>query len=127
MPRIRNWKEKTFYRPSPDTHFEHIDSLFTAHVDWVLIETMVPELLRLAVSIKSGTLLPSDILRRLGSYSRKNKLYYALRELGRVVRTMFLLRFLDDVELRQVIHAATTRGWHTHTEHPGRAAQIHQI
>jgi TnpA family transposase len=82
MPRIRNWKGKTFYRPSPETRFEHIDSLFTAQVDWDLIETMLPELLRVAVSIRSGAILPSDILRRLGSYSRKNKLYFALRELG---------------------------------------------
>ena len=55
---------------------------------------MVPELLRVAVSIRSGAILPSDILRRLGSYSRKNKLYFALRELGYVVRTMFLLRYI---------------------------------
>ena len=109
LPRIRNWKHQQLYRPSPDTCFQHIDALFTAQVDWKLIQTMLPELLRVAVSIKCGKLLPSDILRRLGSYSRKNKLYYALRELGRVVRTMFLLRFLDNAELRQVIHAATTK------------------
>lgn len=67
MPRIRDWKGKTFYRPSPETRFEHIDSLFTAHVDWDLIESMVPELLRVPMSIRSGAILPSDILRRLGS------------------------------------------------------------
>jgi TnpA family transposase len=109
MPRIRNWKEKTFYRPSPDTRFEHIDSLFTAHVDWDLIKAMVPELLRLAVSIKSGAILPSDILRRLGSYSRKNKLYFALRELGYVVRTIFLLRYISEVDLRLAIQSATNK------------------
>jgi TnpA family transposase len=109
MPRIRNWKGKDFYRPSPETRFEHIDSLFTAQVDWDLIETMRPELLRVAVSIKAGAILPSEILRRLGSYSRKNKLYFALRELGRVVRTMFLLRYISEVELRQAIQVATNK------------------
>ena len=103
LPRIRDWKGKNFYRPSPETHYEHIDSLFTAQVDWGLIETMQPELLRVAVSIKSGALLPSDILRRLGSFSRKNKLYFALRELGYVVRTMFLLRYISEAALRQAI------------------------
>jgi TnpA family transposase len=109
MPRIRNWKGKTFYRPYPDTRFEHIDSLFTANVDWDLIEGMVPELLRVAVSIRSGAILPSDILRRLGSYSRKNKLYFALRELGYVVRTMFLLRYISEADLRQAIQSATNK------------------
>ena len=93
LPRIRDWKGKNFYRPAPETRFQHIDSLFTSQVDWSLIEAMLSELLRVAVSIKGGALLPSDILRRLGSYSRKNKLYFALRELGYVVRTMFLLRY----------------------------------
>jgi TnpA family transposase len=70
---------------------------------------MLPELLRVAVSIKGGALLPSDILRRLGSYSRKNKLYFALRELGYVVRTMFLLCYVSEVELRQAIQSATNK------------------
>jgi TnpA family transposase len=109
MPRIRNWKGKDFYRPSPATSFEHIDSLFTAQVDWKLIEAMLPELLRVTVSIRSGVIRPSDILRRLGSYSRKNKLYFALRELGRVVRTMFLLQYISDLDLRQAIQSATNK------------------
>jgi TnpA family transposase len=109
LPRIRDWKGKNFYRPSPVTRFQHIDSLFTSQVDWSLIEAMLPELLRVAVSIKAGALLPSDILRRLGSYSRKNKLYFALRELGYVVRTMFLLRYISEVELRQAIQSATNK------------------
>ena len=100
---------RNFHRPSPETRFEHIDSLFTAQVDWSLIETMLPELLRVAVSIKSGALLPSDILRRLGSFSRKNKLYFALREVGYVVRTMFLLRYISEAELRQAIQSATNK------------------
>jgi TnpA family transposase len=69
----------------------------------------VPELLRVAVSIRSGAILPSDILRRLGSYSRKNKLYFALRELGYVVRTMFLLRYISEPDLRQAIQSATNK------------------
>jgi len=47
--------------------------------------------------------------RRLATYSRKNKLYFAFRELGRVVRTIFLLRYLSSVELRHTIQAATSK------------------
>jgi hypothetical protein len=42
---------------------------------------------------------------RLATYSRENKLYFAFRELGRVVRTIFLLQYVSDLELRQVIQA----------------------
>jgi TnpA family transposase len=109
MPRIRNWKEHNFYRPLPDAKHTHIEELFSATADWNVIETMVPDLLRVAVSIKTGAVLPSDILRRLGSYSRKNRLYYVLRELGRVVKTCFLLRYISDLELRHIIQTATTK------------------
>jgi TnpA family transposase len=36
-------------------------------------------------------------------------LYLAFRELGRVVRTGFLLRYLSDADLRQTIQAATNK------------------
>ena len=109
QPRIRHWKDLHFYRPSNVSRYEHIDELFTAQVQWDLIESMLPDMLRIAISIKSGAILPSDILRSLNSNSRKNKVYFAFRELGRVIRTLFLLRYIADVELRQTIHAATTK------------------
>jgi TnpA family transposase len=51
--------------------------------------------------------LPSAILRRLGTYSRKNRLYFAFRELGRAIRTAFLLGYIGSVDLRRTISAAT--------------------
>jgi TnpA family transposase len=109
MPRIRNWQHLTLYRPAKGARYEHIDALFADTIDWDLIATHLPDMLRVAVSIKAGTITPSAILRRLGTYSRKNRLYQAFRELGRVVRTAFLLRYLGDGELRATIQAATTK------------------
>jgi hypothetical protein len=80
-----------------------------SQIDWDLIESMLPDMLRVVVSIRTGAILPSDVLRRLGSHSRKNRLYFALRELGRAVRSMFLLRYLSDLELRHVINTARTK------------------
>jgi len=55
------------------------------------------------VSIKADKRQHSTILRRLCSYSRHNRLYQAFRELGLVVRTEFLLRYLCDRGLRRII------------------------
>jgi TnpA family transposase len=109
MPRIRNWKELKLFRPSKGSRYEHIDELFTDVVDWSLIETHLPDMLRVVLSIRAGRISASTILRKLGTYSRKNRLYQAFQELGRVVRTVFLLRYLNDVELRRVIQAATNK------------------
>ena len=59
--------------------------------------------------VKAGKLLPSTILRRLGSYSRHNQLYQAFHELGLAVRTEFLLRFVSDLDLRRIIQAAMNK------------------
>lgn len=60
-------------------------------------------LLRLACSIKLGICSGSQILKRLNSASKKNKLYLALRELGRIIKTNMILTYIDDTELRQMI------------------------
>jgi TnpA family transposase len=77
MPRIRNWKDQKFFRSSKDEKYEHINDLFKGTVDWELIETMLPDMLRVVVSIKTGAILPSDILQRMNSHSRKNRLYFS--------------------------------------------------
>ena len=110
MPRIRNWKDLKWFRPAATDVYKNIDALFTREsVDWELIETHLLDMLQVAQSIQAGRISPSAILRRLGSASRKNKLYYAFRELGRVVRTCFLLEYIGDHELRQTIHAAQNK------------------
>ena len=109
MPRIRSWQDLHLFRPDAGACYEHIDSLFTATVDWALIEAHLPDMLRVALSVQAGKLLPSAILRWLATYSRKNRLYFAFRELGRTVRTDFLFRYLSSIELRRVIQAATNK------------------
>ena len=109
MPRIRHWKELVFYHPDLAKKYNHINQIFTGEVDWKLIEKYLPDMLRVTLSIKTGQISASTILRRLGTYSRKNKLYKAFRELGRVVRTGFLLHYLGDKELREMIQAATCK------------------
>jgi TnpA family transposase len=109
MPRIRNWKKLDFRRPNRTGAYEHIDGLFSGTVDWELIRTHLPDMLRVALSIKEGRITASTILRKLGTYSRKNRLYLAFRELGVAVRTGFLLKYLADEELRSTIQAATNK------------------
>lgn len=110
LPRIRNWHDLVFYRPTPGTRYQHIDSLFGDEaIDWALIETHWTDLLRTAISIRENRLSSVTLLRRLGNHSRKNRLYRAFRELGRAVRTITLLRYLSDPDLREQITQVTNR------------------
>ena len=88
--RTRSWQDLHLFRPDTGARYEHIDGLFTATLDWALIEAHLPDMLRVALSSRAGRLLPSAILRRHATCSRKNRLYFASRELGRAIRTDFL-------------------------------------
>src|SRR5690606_31522385 len=109
MPRIRNIKDLNFYKPDRNMVLQHIQSLFHEPIQWDRIEKYYPDMLRTTMSIKAGKITASTILRRFGTKNRKNKLYFAFRELGRVVRTMFLLEYITDLELRKTIQAATCK------------------
>jgi TnpA family transposase len=109
MPRIRNWKDLTFFRPHKEATYSYIEPLFGDVIDWKLIETHWQDLMRVVLSIRAGKIMPSILLRKLGTYSRKNRLYQAFRELGRVVRTIFLLQYISDRGLRRIITASTNQ------------------
>ena len=53
--------------------------------------------------------MPSTLLRKLNNYSHKNKLYQEFRELGRVIRTIFLLKYISEIEMRQQITSTTNK------------------
>ena len=61
------------------------------------------EILRLVCTIKLGYAKASDLFRRLNSYDRQNPLYKALCDLGKLYRTLYILRYLDDQEMRQSV------------------------
>ena len=109
MPRIRHWKELVFYRPSKEATYRNIDVLFKDTIDWELIETHWQDLMQVVLSIKAGKVLPSAILRRLNNHSHKNRLFQVFRELGRVIRTIFLLRYISDRPMREGITNETNK------------------
>jgi TnpA family transposase len=109
MPRMRGLSDAVFYRPDKSIRYQHIDALFGDEIDWDLIATHARDMIQVVLSIQAGRVMPSMLLRKLGTYNRKSLLYRAFRELGRVERTLFLLRFISSTEVRRVIRAETTK------------------
>jgi TnpA family transposase len=97
----------TFLKPSHDELCPYLEPLFKGTADWALIERHWQDMIRVALSSRAGKVLPSTLLRKLGSYSRKNRLYQAFQALGLVIRTLLLLRYISDVGLLRQITACT--------------------
>lgn len=109
MPRIRNWKDLRFYRPEKGMRFRHIDRLFSDVVDWKLIRDHWRDLMQVSISIQAGKIASPMLLRKLSQEGRHNRLFAAARELGRVLRTVYLLRWISSKEMRQEVSATTNK------------------
>jgi TnpA family transposase len=100
MPRIRNWRSLKLYRIGADGHPLYTRSLYSGSIDWDLIHAHWEDYLRVVLAIQSGHVSASWVLARLNRYSRRNRLYLAFQELGRAVRTVYLLRWIVNDALR---------------------------
>jgi len=66
-----------------------------------LMEESWSEMLRLVVSLKLKYCKASQIFSRFNSYSKQHPLYTALKQYGRMPKTIHILRSIDDVKIRQ--------------------------
>jgi TnpA family transposase len=88
----RNLYQKKGYKILPDQT-----------INLRLIEDNWDDILRLVATIKLKENTASQILKRLSSYAKDNPLYKGLKEFGKLIKTMFLLAYMDNLELRQAI------------------------
>lgn len=109
-PRIRDLADTKLYILPGDAKYEALKPMIGGTLNQKIIRTHWDEILRLATSIKQGTATASLMLRKLGSYPRQNGLAVALRELGRIERTLFILDWLQSVELRRRVNAGLNKG-----------------
>lgn len=109
-PRIRNLADTNLYSDEKSATYPSLHKMIGAAINTKLIIAHWDAILRLAASIKQGTVTASLILRKLGGYPRQNGLALALRELGRLERTLFILEYVQDLELRRRIHVGLNKG-----------------
>ena len=109
-PRIRDLKDTKLYVPKNGQDYPALRAMIGGTLNIKHVRAHWDEIMRLAASIKQGTVTASLMLRKLGSYPRQNGLAIALRELGRIERTLFILDWLQNVELRRRVHAGLNKG-----------------
>ncbi len=109
-PRIADLADKRLYVPGKANQWPALSILVGDAIQSKLIERQFSEVIRLAASIKQGVVTASLILRKLSAYPRQNGLAIALREIGRIERTLFTLQWLQDPVLRRRVTAGLNKG-----------------
>jgi len=109
-PRIRDLPSKRLYAFDPRVAPEELRAVIGGRIKTELIEAAWPDILRLVASVVTGTVVPSQILRKLAAYPRQNTVALALREIGRIERTLFMLQWTGDADLRRRAQAGLNKG-----------------
>jgi TnpA family transposase len=115
-PRFKNLKRQRLYifksRRGLDRSAWKIKP--ASYIDDELAIQHWDDILRLIATIKLKEVTASDLFRRLNSYSKQHALYQALKAFGQILKSLFILRLIDDPALRQAIEKQLDRIEHAH-------------
>jgi TnpA family transposase len=113
-PRLRDIGDQQLYRMTRDQRVRHLAPRFKGTIRQELILRYWDDLLRLAGSLTRGWVTASLFISKLQAYPRQNVLTRALQEYGRLVKTLFILRYLENEDYRRRINAQLNKGESLH-------------
>ncbi|CBS91122.1 Tn3-like element ISAli20 family transposase [Azospirillum lipoferum] len=113
-PRLRDFPERRLASIEPSSCYPDLQPLLGRRVKVDVIREHWNDVVRLVASLKAGTVAPSTMLKKLAAYERQNQLDLALQELGRIERTLFMIRWLETPELRRSCHIGLNKGEQRH-------------
>ena len=104
-PRLMDLPDRVLYSFEPFKKYAALDYqlLPTKYLDKDEIIDSWDDVLRLMVSLKLGKTTAYQVFKRLNSYAKQNPLEAAFKEFGRIIQTIFILKYYDDLALRQAI------------------------
>ena len=106
LPRLKGIHRQKLYRPTAGTPdaYPALQPILTRPIDWALIEQQYRQMVKHATALRLGTAAAAGILRRFTRANLQHPTYRALVELGKALRTAFICRYLNDMQLRREIH-----------------------
>ena len=124
VPRIRDLPSKRLYVFERAGVPKRLRPLVGGKVNVDLIDRNWADILRVAATMAAGTMRPSQLLRKLAAYPRQNELAAALREVGRIERSLFMIDWTTDPDVRRRALVGLNKGEAHHALK--RAINFHQ-
>jgi TnpA family transposase len=114
-PRLRDLGDRQLYKLKTDpTIYPLLDARLTGRIDLTRLLEGWDDLARVAGSLKRGYVTASLLISRLQAYPRQGQLTKLLQEYGRLIKTIFVLRYLEDEALRRRVHTQLNKGEKLH-------------
>jgi TnpA family transposase len=114
-PRLRDIGDHQLYELKTDaTIYPRLDARVTGRIDLTRLLERWDDLVRVAGALIRGYVTASLLISRLQAYPRQGQLTKLLQEYGRLIKTLFVLRCLQDQALRRRVHAQLNNGEKLH-------------
>lgn len=110
IPRIRDLPSKRLYVFDPGSVPKELKGLIGGKVREGTIVANWPDILRSAATMVAGIMPPSQLLKKFASHPRQHDLAIALREIGRVERTLFIIDWLLDADMQRRAQIGLNKG-----------------
>jgi TnpA family transposase len=106
-PRIKGLSKQKLYAFKSRKHYEELEYTLLPNqkINVSLIENQWDEILRFIATIQLKVTTASQLFKRLNSYSNQHLLYRALKEFGKISKSLFILKYRDNCEFRQSIES----------------------
>ena len=109
-PRLADLKDLRFWRLDPAPDYGALSNLGRHRIRPQLIVAHWDDMLRVAGSLKYGEVRASELTHALQRGGHSSALATAIGELGRIIKTLYLLAYIDDEEYRRRILRQINRG-----------------
>jgi TnpA family transposase len=110
VPRIRDLPSTRLYVFEPAAVPKELRGLLGGKIKEAQIIANWPDILRSAATMAAGIIPPSQLLRKFAAYPRQHDLALALREIGRVERTLFIIDWLLDADMQRRAQIGLNKG-----------------
>ena len=114
-PRLADAGSARFWRLDSEADYGLLDNLARQTVKVELIEQNWDDMLRVAGSLKRGTVSALEIMRALHRGQKPSTIAKAIGELGKITKTLYLLNYVDDEAYRRRILTQLNRGESRHS------------
>jgi TnpA family transposase len=114
MPRLRDLADQQLYRADPENPPESLRPLLRAGLDLSLLGEQWDQLVRVAASLRNRVASAHVVLQRLANASPADRVAKALTTLGRIVKTIYILRYIHEEDLRRRVQLQLNRGESRH-------------
>lgn len=114
QPRLKDLTDQKLYKLFKEDHYGDVDCLFKGVIDLKCISEQWEQFIRIAISLKNKVAPAHLIVQKLAARSGSDRVAKAVMELGKLIKTIYIMHYISKPELRRKVQLQLNRGESRH-------------